>query len=203
MNLTKPISLVGIMGAGKSSFGKKISKKLAIPFFDIDNEIKIKSGYSTKEIFNCFGENKLKETEFSIIQETLNKTNAIIATGDCIADNEKAWEYLKENSIIVWLNLDLRLIAQRLKPNDDRPHLMEDAQDMLQVVTALYRKRAKQYKQAHIKIYQPNLSKKKFLQKLNKFQTKNEEQQEALNASEPSEKHIKKQNFLKKEKKCG
>jgi shikimate kinase len=175
MHLIKPISLVGIMGAGKTSFGKKRAKRLDLPFFDLDNQIKIKSGYSTKEIYTDFGETILKKTEFSIVKETLNISNAIISTGDGIADNYAAWEYLKANSIVVWLNLDLKLIAQRLKPNDDRPYLINEEEDMLQVVTKLYKKRAQQYKQAHIRIYEPNLSKKNFLLKLEKFQQTIEE----------------------------
>lgn len=186
MNLIKPISLVGIMGAGKSSFGRKIARKLDLPFFDLDNEIKIKSGYSTKEIYTHFGQNILKETELATVKEALSISNAIISTGDGIADNKLAWEYLKKNSIIIWLNLDLKLIAQRLKPNDDRPYLVDDEEDMLNVVTKLYHKRIKQYKQAHIRIYETNLSTKKFLAKLKKFQENLEEEESKKDLSSNS-----------------
>ncbi len=167
MKLTKPIALVGMMGAGKSSFGRKIAKKLNAQFFDLDNEIKIKTGYSPKEIFNYFGKQMLEETEFSVIEELVSKHTAIIATGDSTIDNKKAWEFLKENTITIWLNIDLKLISVRLKPNEDRPYLEEgNNNDMLKFITNLYHKRAQKYKQSHVTIHRPILNKKTFLKKL-------------------------------------
>ena len=166
MKLTKPIALIGMMGAGKSSFGRKIAKKLNAQFFDLDNEIKIKTGYSPKEIFNYFGKAMLEDTEFAVIQELATKTSAIIATGDSTIDNKKAWDFLKTNTITIWLNIDLKLISVRLKPNEDRPYLSEENDDTLKFITQLYHKRAQKYKQAHVTIHRPILNKKTFLKKL-------------------------------------
>jgi len=176
MKLKKPICLVGMMGAGKTSFGRKIAKKLNAEFFDLDNEIKVKTGYSPKEIFNYFGETLLNDTEFAVIQELMKTPCAIIATGDSTIDNKKAWDFLKKNTVTIWLNIDLKLISVRLKPNEDRPYLEEqDGQGMLKFITALYHKRAKKYKESHLTIHKPILSRKMFLQKLtnaiNKLQT--------------------------------
>lgn len=167
MKLKKPITLVGMMGAGKSSFGRKIAKKLNAQFFDLDNEMKTKTGYSPKEIFNYFGENMLKDSEFAVIEEIMQKApNSIIATGDSTIDNKKAWDYLKQNTITIWLNIDLKLISMRLKPNEDRPYLDEQNDNMLTFITQLYHKRAQKYKQAHLTIHRPILNKKTFLKKL-------------------------------------
>jgi len=165
--LIKPIALVGMMGAGKSSFGRKIAKKLSAQFFDLDNEIKIKTGYSPKEIFNYFGKQMLEDAEFAVIQELVEKSNAIIATGDSTIDNKRAWDYLKANTLTIWLNIDLKLISARLKPNEDRPYLDENGnEDMLKFLTQLYHKRAQKYKQSHLTIHRPILNKKSFLKKL-------------------------------------
>lgn len=167
MKLTRPISLVGMMGAGKTSFGRKIAKKLKAEFFDLDNEIKLKTGYSPKEIFNYFGKELLEDTEFAVLKELLNNPHSIIATGDTTIDNKKVWAYLKENTITLWLNIDLKLISVRLKPNEDRPYLEAmHSQGMLKFITQLYHKRAKTYKEAHITIHKPILNKRTFLQKL-------------------------------------
>jgi len=167
MKLKKPITLVGMMGAGKSSFGRKIAKKLNAQFFDLDNEMKTKTGYSPKEIFNYFGENMLKDSEFEAVEEIIQKApNSIIATGDSTIDNKRAWDFLKQNTITIWLNIDLKLISIRLKPNEDRPYLDEQNDNMLTFITQLYHKRAQKYKQAHLTIHRPILNKKTFLKKL-------------------------------------
>jgi|GEM_PF-448353 len=167
MELNRPIALVGMMGAGKTSFGKKIAKKIDAKFFDCDAHIKMRTGYTPKEIFNYFGETMLKETEFLIIQELAKNGNAIISTGDSLIDNKKAWEFLRQNAITIWLNIDLKLISARLRPNDDRPYLDEKKDESIfKFLTQLYKKRAQKYRQAHLIIHKPILHKKTFLKKL-------------------------------------
>lgn len=176
MKLTKPIALVGMMGAGKTSFGRKIAKKLNAQFFDSDAAIKLKTGYSPKEIFNYFGEAMLKETEFAVIEEICQKPSVIIATGDSTIDNKKAWDFLKQNTITIWLNIDLKVISARLKPNEDRPYLDEKQDEStLKFLTRLYRQRAQKYKQAHLTIHRPILNKKTFLKKLTQLINKLQE----------------------------
>lgn len=176
MKLTKPISLVGMMGAGKTSFGRKIARKLGAQFFDSDAAIKLKTGYSPKEIFNYFGETMLNETEFEVIVEAAQKPCTIIATGDSTIDNKKAWEFLKKNTFTLWLNIDLKTISDRLKPNEDRPYL-DDKQDesTLKFLTQLYKHRVKNYKEAHLTIHKPILNKKTFVKKLTQVIQKFEE----------------------------
>lgn len=165
---TKPIALIGMMGAGKTSFGKKIAKKIEAQFFDSDAQIKLKTGYTPKEIFNYFGQDMFQDTELSIIEDLVQHKHAIIATGDGLIDNKKAWEYLKKNAITIWLNIDLRLISARLKPNEDRPYLdAKQDESILNFITALYKKRVKKYKEAHLTIHRPILNKKAFQSKLN------------------------------------
>lgn len=168
--LKKSIAIIGIMGSGKSSLGKKLARKMEVDFFDLDEEIKNKTDYSPKEIYNYFGNNMLHAIEFEVLKEILEKPFCVISTGDSTIDNEKAWEYLKEKTTTLWLDISLKLISARLRPNEDRPYLNEEkiksSTGLFKFVQNLHARRVKKYKESDLVVSMAILMRKNFLNKI-------------------------------------
>lgn len=166
MILLKPIVIVGIMGSGKSYFAKNLAKHLQLNSIDMDNEIKAKTLFSVKEIYDSFNIELLQTTEFNILKEALKDPKNIISTGDTIIDNQKAWNCLLMNGIVIWLNVDLKIVYQRLRATENRPHFTQNL--TFQELYQIYQKRKKRYKNAHIEIKSFNL--KKIVENLKTFE---------------------------------
>ncbi len=153
-NFNKVISIVGIMGAGKSSLGKKIANHLKISFFDLDKRINEMSGYSVKEIYNFFGLNVLHAIEFYILQKMIETGSCVISTGDITVENEKAWSLIKNKTNMIWIDVDLKVLTNRLKINENRPFLVknnfENKSNLLSYLNFLYSKRLDKYKESNI-----------------------------------------------------
>jgi len=168
--ITKPIVLVGIMGCGKTFFGKKLATHFDLQMFDLDSLIKQKTQYSTKEIFYTFGQRKLEQTENEILAKLFeNHKVFILSTNDNIINNAAAWQFLKNNSLIIWLNIELKTIATRLKPNQNRPLLQEENLDILKQLQKLYHKRKKRYYEAHLVLKKPYLTKEFVIENIEKL----------------------------------
>jgi shikimate kinase len=147
--MNKTIVLTGLMGAGKTYIGKKISKAFGLKFFDSDNLIKEETGYSPKEIFDYFGLDFLKEMEFNAIKRILdNKEICVISTGDITITNKKAWDYLKENCLTIWLDISISSILKRVRQTENRPFF--DKKDTLNLLKRLYEERKMFYQEANI-----------------------------------------------------
>lgn len=113
------IYLIGFMGTGKTYLGKKIAKKLNIPFFDLDREIEKKTNLSINKIFENWGNQKFRVIESELLMN--NSFDGIIATGGGIVDRTVNQNYLmKEKNIIVWIINSWKLIFDRIA-NSNRP----------------------------------------------------------------------------------
>jgi shikimate kinase len=148
MIFLKHIVIVGIMGAGKTLIAKKISKQLNFQVIDLDELISGNLETSIKEMF-LTNKEKFQDLEFEILKENMVKNN-IIATGDTIIDNQRAWNFLVQNGITVWINPNLKAIFPRLKNSPNRPFFHENL--TLDEFQALFKSRIKRYQKAHIEL---------------------------------------------------
>lgn len=191
----KPIVLVGLMGAGKTSLGKRIAKVLRTDFADSDHELKLKTGYSPKEIFSYFGNETLQKLELKVIEEILEKeTPIVIATGDGTITNPQAWELIKKKATTIWLNVDLSAISERVKPNNNRPHFDEEEglSDKNAMIERLYNERLDLYQQSDFTI------KAKYLNRLKLLKVIKNIMNEKLEKKENKRKPIKKSSRRRK-----
>ena len=122
----RPIVLVGLMGAGKTSVGRRLAEKLGIPFVDADHEIEAAAGKSIKEIFADHGEPYFREGERRVIQRLIGNGAQVLATGGGAYINDETRARIQEKGISVWLRASLPLLMKRVGKRNDRPLLMAD-----------------------------------------------------------------------------
>jgi len=122
----KTIVLVGLMGAGKTSIGRRLAKRLEVPFFDSDLEVESAAGCHIKEILDVFGEDAFLKGEYRVINRLLEQEPHVLATGGGSFMNPDTRSRIKEKAISVWLKADLETLIARVSRRTDRP-LLEDA----------------------------------------------------------------------------
>ena len=121
MTHKKNIVLLGMMGVGKSTIGKIISKKIHMNFFDIDKIIENSSKLKIKDIFKIKGEDFFRKLEENETLNILEKKNSIISLGGGAFVNKKIRHKVLLGSISYWLNIAIEEIKKRLKNNKNRP----------------------------------------------------------------------------------
>ena len=147
---TRTIALVGLMGVGKSSVGRRLANAFALVFRDADAEGEAAAGRSIKEIFAELGEAAFRDGERRVIQRLLDEPPHVLATGGGAFMNDETRALLKEKALIVWLKADLELLARRVGRKDTRP-LLKDA-DPLTVLRAQAQARYPTYAEAHVTV---------------------------------------------------
>ncbi len=120
------IVLVGIMGAGKSSVGRRLAQELKIPFFDSDDEVEKAASMTIPEIFSKHGEEEFRRVEARVIERLLEEPRMILATGGGAFMNEATREIMLKNAITVWLNADLETLWRRVSKKGGRPLLKKE-----------------------------------------------------------------------------
>ena len=138
------IFLVGPMGSGKSSLGKKLAKSLDKEFMDTDKEIEKKERKTISEIFENSGEKYFREKEREFLINIPNSLNMVIATGGGIVIDQENREKLKENKVI-FLNASVERQHKRTSRSDKRP-LLKNV-DKLKKLRELYDQRLELYKE--------------------------------------------------------
>jgi len=147
---TKPIVLVGLMGAGKSSVGRLIAKKLDLNFFDADNEIEIAADTSIREIFEKYGEEAFRDCERRVISRLIKQNSCVIATGGGAFINSETRGLIQKNAISIWLKANLNTLIQRTKGRKTRPLL--NVKNPKEVLAELMHLRYPVYQEADITI---------------------------------------------------
>ena len=122
----RPIVLVGLMGAGKTSVGRRLAEKLAIPFVDADHEIEAAAGKTIKEIFADHGEPYFREGERRVIQRLIGNGAQVLATGGGAYMNDETRQRIQEHGISVWLKASLPILMKRVMKRQDRPLLQNE-----------------------------------------------------------------------------
>ena len=120
---THPIVLVGLMGAGKTSVGRRLAEKLGIPFVDADHEIEAAARKSIAEIFADHGEAYFREGERRVIQRLIGNGAQVLATGGGAYMNDETRARIQDHGISVWLRAPLPLLMKRVMKRQDRPLL--------------------------------------------------------------------------------
>ncbi|MFI4950335.1 MAG: shikimate kinase [Caulobacterales bacterium] len=119
----RTIALVGLMGVGKSSVGRRLANVLGLPFRDADAEVEAAAGRSISDIFEDLGENAFREGERRVIARLLDQPPHVLATGGGAFMNEQTRELIKSKAVSVWLKADLEVLARRVSRKDTRPLL--------------------------------------------------------------------------------
>lgn len=146
--LDRPVSLVGMMGAGKTRLGKMLSESLEIPFIDSDEEIEKASGLSIPEIFEKFGEPYFRDGERRVIKRLMGQGVRVIATGGGAILNPDTASELWSQTLAIWVKADLDVMLERTGKSDKRPLLKSG--DPKEIMMRLMEVRYPIYQQAHI-----------------------------------------------------
>ena len=117
----RTIALVGLMGVGKSSIGKRLAAALELPFRDADTEVEAAAGRAISEIFEDMGEPAFRDGERRVIARLLDEQPHVLATGGGAFMDPRTRALVKEKAVSVWLKADLDLLARRVARKDNRP----------------------------------------------------------------------------------
>jgi shikimate kinase len=147
---SKPIILIGFMGSGKTTIGKILAKKLGRDFIDTDELIEKEAGISISEIFKNYGEGYFRTLEREIISKVLENTNSVIATGGGCVTQEKTRRLLKENGVVIWLNVVPETVLARTEDDITRPLLNKDKEN--KIYTLLFEREPFYRETAHYEI---------------------------------------------------
>jgi shikimate kinase len=134
---SRSIVLVGMMGAGKSSIGRRFAGRLGIPFVDADTEIEAAAGMTIPEIFEKHGEPYFRAGEARVIARLLDNGPSVLATGGGSVMDPHTRELIREKGISVWLNADLDVLIKRTKRRNDRP-LVEKIKELMPLRQPFY-----------------------------------------------------------------
>jgi shikimate kinase len=146
----KSIVLVGLPGAGKTTVGRRLAKRLGLPFVDTDAEIEAAAGLGIAEMFERFGEAHFRDGERRVIARLLEGPPRVIATGGGAFMNGETRRLIMERCIAVWLDGDIALLAERARRSGRRPLL--DSGDPLASLRALAETRNPVYAEAHLRV---------------------------------------------------
>jgi shikimate kinase len=144
------IVLVGLMGVGKTTVGRRLAKRMGLGFVDADEEIERAAGLTVEEIFDRFGEDYFRDGERRVIARLLEAKGQIIATGGGAFMNDETRALILEKAIAIWLDADLDTLVKRVGRRDTRPLLKSG--DPAKILADLAAKRNPVYAAAHIHI---------------------------------------------------
>jgi shikimate kinase len=120
---TRSLVLVGLMGAGKSTVGRRLAQTLKLPFRDADHEIEAAAGMTIPEIFAIHGEEHFRDGERRVIARLLQEGPIVLATGGGAFMNEETRQRIAEHGISLWLKADLDILMRRVRKRATRPLL--------------------------------------------------------------------------------
>ncbi|MCH4892946.1 MULTISPECIES: shikimate kinase [unclassified Sphingomonas] len=146
----KPIVLIGLMGAGKSTIGRRLAARLDLPFVDADVEIEKAAGMTIAEIFERYGEPHFRDGERRVIARLIDGSPRVVATGGGAFVNEQTRELILDHALAVWLDADPHVLAERVRKRDTRPLLRN--RDPLAVLSDLANQRNPLYAMAPIRV---------------------------------------------------
>lgn len=145
----RTIVLIGMMGSGKSSVGRKLASRLTLPFVDSDHEIEVAAGCTVPEFFNRYGEAEFRAGERRVISRLLERPMMVLATGGGAFMNPTTRDVIHANATSVWLKVDPEILAQRIGRRTDRPMLKGFA-DPAEGVATILAEREDTYAQAQL-----------------------------------------------------
>jgi len=166
MNSNKNLVFLGMMGSGKSSIGNLVSKKLDLPFIDVDNSIVENTGMSILEIFEKKGEAYFRSVEEKITLKCLKKIKNIVSLGGGGFINTKIRKEILANHFSFWLSWDDSVLIKRIRNSKKRPLAFKSTD---QEIRTIIRSRSKIYANAQFKINCNKLTKTEIVKKIIKI----------------------------------
>jgi shikimate kinase len=148
---TRSVVLVGMMGVGKSTIGRRLSARLRLPFVDADVEIEAAAGMSIPDIFETHGEPHFRDGEARVIARLIDNGPGVLATGGGAFLREETRNRIHAKAVSIWLKADAEIIMRRVKRRVDRP-LLQTA-DPAATVGRLIAEREPIYRQANLTIW--------------------------------------------------
>lgn len=150
--IDRPLVLVGMMGVGKSSVGRKLASLLHCPFLDADDEIERAAQMTIPEIFDTFGEDYFRDGERRVITRLIEQDDAlkVIATGGGAFCNPGTRALILQRTIAIWLDSDVDTLIERTARKDNRPLLKQG--DPREILSRLREERKAVYSQAPIHV---------------------------------------------------
>ena len=122
-SLKRSLVLVGLMGAGKSSIGRRLATRLGAEFVDADVEIEQAAGCSIEDIFKLHGETAFRDGERRVIARLLKKPPHVLATGGGAYMSDETRDTIRKFGFSIWLRADIDVLLRRVQRRDDRPLL--------------------------------------------------------------------------------
>ena len=149
--LDRPVVLVGLMGVGKSTVGRRLAARLGLPFVDSDAAIEDAAGLSPAEVFERYGEQDFRDGERRLVARLVDEGDVrVIATGGGAYIDPRTRDLLNERAITVWLDAPVDILAERTGRRDTRAQLRND--DPKATLERLANERRAAYEQAHIHV---------------------------------------------------
>lgn len=148
--IDKPVVLVGLMGVGKSTVGRKLAALLHAPFVDADEAIENAAAMSVSDIFAQFGEPYFRDGERRVIARLIDQGRGVIATGGGAFVHPETRALILASGIAVWIDADIATLVERTARKGNRPLLQTG--DPAAVLARLHRERAPLYAEAPIRV---------------------------------------------------
>lgn len=148
--IDRPVVLVGLMGVGKSTVGRRLARRLGLPFVDSDSAIEDASGLSAAEMFERYGEKDYRDGERRLVARLIDGQVRVIATGGGVFVDPRTRELLNTRAITVWLDAPVDVLADRTSRRDTRPLLRNG--DRKGTLERLSEERGPAYAEAHIRV---------------------------------------------------
>lgn len=150
-NFDQTIVLLGLMGAGKTTVGRRLAKVMGLRFIDSDHEIEAAANMSVSEIFETYGEDDFRSGERRVIKRLLDDGRPkVMATGGGAFLNEETRALIKDKALSLWLNVDVELLVERTSKRDTRPLLRSG--DPREILTRLAEERYPIYAEADLAV---------------------------------------------------
>jgi len=158
----RSVVLIGMMGAGKSTIGRRLSARLRLPFLDADVEIEAAAGMSIPDIFETHGEAHFRDGEARVIARLLDSGPAVVATGGGAFMREETRNRIRDKAVSIWLKAEAEIIMRRVRRRADRPLLQTP--DPAATVDRLLGEREPVYQNADITIWSRDVPHEKIVE---------------------------------------
>ena len=148
--IDRPIALVGMMGSGKSTVGRRLARQLSVPFVDSDAEVEAAANCAVSDIFDRYGEEAFRSGEQRVLERLLDGRPKVIATGGGAFIRPETRELIQQRAVSIWLQADLDTLVDRTGRKDNRPLLR--GKDRRATLADLLDQRTPVYGEAHIHV---------------------------------------------------